>query len=328
MNNNSSQRNNQRDEESALRKVLASLDVQRKAMENEADAIYLELSTPPEEGIEPMGVDTPLVDADGYPRGDIDVYRARTLRNRFRILQTDHKEITQKIEGLLVQLAALKDPSKKLAEEAERAKRLAPKPKPKYDAKTGKWVVMNWDGSVAGIEGGNQIQFKDLSRAVSGLTEPTMDSDRSSLYGADGANGPSSPREEARLVQVDAAPLRPFARVNAVAADSPAEITGLKEDDLIVRFGNVDADNHNNLRAIADLVPMVAGEGGDVEIVVLRRPAEYEEHANQDASNVTTGGSTPEYDDPTKWQKLSVSLSPRPWSGRGLIGCHIVPYHA
>jgi hypothetical protein len=96
------------DEEAALRKVLGTLDVQRKAMENEADVIYLELTTSPEDGIEPMGVDTPLVDPEGYPRADIDVYRARTLRNRFRILQTDHKEISQKLEGLLVQLAALK----------------------------------------------------------------------------------------------------------------------------------------------------------------------------------------------------------------------------
>jgi Nas2 N_terminal domain len=101
--------NNKSDEEeAALRKVLATLDVQRKAMENEADVIYLELTTPPEDGSEPMGVETPLVDADGYPRADIDVYRARTLRNRFRILQTDHKEILLQIEGLLVQLAALK----------------------------------------------------------------------------------------------------------------------------------------------------------------------------------------------------------------------------
>jgi hypothetical protein len=60
-------------------------------MENEADAIYLELTSPPGEGVEPMGVDTPLVDPEGYPRGDIDVYRARTLRSRFRVLQTDHK---------------------------------------------------------------------------------------------------------------------------------------------------------------------------------------------------------------------------------------------
>jgi 26S proteasome non-ATPase regulatory subunit 9 len=96
------------DSETALRKMLASLDVQRKAMEHEADAIFLELTSPPSEGVEPMGMDTPLVDREGYPRADIDVYRARTQRNRFRVLKTDHKEIEGKIEGLLLQLARLK----------------------------------------------------------------------------------------------------------------------------------------------------------------------------------------------------------------------------
>lgn len=96
------------DAETLLRKELAKLDVQRKSMEHEADAIFLELTTPPAEGVEPMGIDTPLVDRDGYPRGDIDIYRTRTLRRRFRELKTDHKGISHKIEGMLVQLAVMK----------------------------------------------------------------------------------------------------------------------------------------------------------------------------------------------------------------------------
>ena len=94
--------------ESTLRKMLASLDVQRKSMELEADAIFMELTSPPSEGVEPMGIDTPLVDDEGYPRGDIDVYRARSQRNRFQILKNDHKEIEGKIESLLLQVTRLK----------------------------------------------------------------------------------------------------------------------------------------------------------------------------------------------------------------------------
>jgi 26S proteasome non-ATPase regulatory subunit 9 len=97
-----------KNEEEVLRKSLASLDVQRKSMEQEADVIYLELTTPPSEGVEPMGVDTPMIDQEGYPRGDIDVYRARSLRQRFRVLQTDHKALARNIEGMLLQLAAYK----------------------------------------------------------------------------------------------------------------------------------------------------------------------------------------------------------------------------
>lgn len=343
----------QEDEEMALRKVLATLDVQRKAMENEADAIYSELTTPPEEGVEPMGVDTPLVDDDGYPRGDVDVYRARTLRNRFHVLQTDHKEISQKVEALLMQLAALKvrvrwltticlrdrsiffyirpslsilqDPSKTKAEEAEREQRLAPKPKPKFDAKTGKWVVMNWDGSVAGIDGGDQVAFKDLSREVSALTDPTIGSDRgssrnsSSLQDLVAAGDASSGDGGQRLLSMvqETTPVRPFSRVNAVAAESPAAGAGLKEEDLIVQFGNLNIDNHDHLKAIASLVPEVAGENGEIKIEVLRRP-EDSETAGQ--SNRAVAGSEPDYNDPSKWNKVTVSLKPRPWSGRGLIG--------
>ena len=94
--------------EEALRKELTKLDMKKKNMEHEADALFLELTTPSAEGVEPMGLDTPLVDGDGYPRGDIDVYRCRTLRRRFRQLKTDHQEISSAIESMLVQLSTLK----------------------------------------------------------------------------------------------------------------------------------------------------------------------------------------------------------------------------
>jgi 26S proteasome non-ATPase regulatory subunit 9 len=94
--------------EATLRQELAKLDIKRKTMEHEADAIFLELTTPPEEGVPPMGIDTPLVDQDGYPRGDIDIYRTRTMRGRFRTLKMDHKEISSEIENILLQLTVMK----------------------------------------------------------------------------------------------------------------------------------------------------------------------------------------------------------------------------
>lgn len=100
--------NNEDQAETALRQQLTKLDLKRKSIEHEADAIFLELTTPPDEGVEPMGIDTPLVDQDGYPRGDIDIYRTRTLRRQFRTLKTDHKDITAQIEGMLRQLTAMK----------------------------------------------------------------------------------------------------------------------------------------------------------------------------------------------------------------------------
>ena len=90
------------------RKALAALDVKRKALENEADAIHAELMSEGPDGVPPMGIDTPLVDKDGYPRADIDVYRARTLRGRFKEIQTDHKALMKEIEQGLAKVAALK----------------------------------------------------------------------------------------------------------------------------------------------------------------------------------------------------------------------------
>jgi hypothetical protein len=223
------------------------------------------------------------------------------------------------------------DPSKKEAAAEEQAKRLAPKPKPKYDTVTGKWVVMNYDGSVSGVPGGETINFKDLTREVSELTEPTVCSPSPSLqeFGSvsDGGNNDGSSRSNPQqlLSMVEEHRLRPFARVDAVAADSPAIDAGLKEEDLIVRFGHVHAENNDRLRAIAALVPEVAGEGGEINIELLRRLDDSAEQA-QDASNVTVTGSEQDYEDSSKWERISLSLRPRPWSGRGLIGAHVVPF--
>ena len=96
------------DEEGMLRKTLATVDVKRKALESESEAITSELLAEPEPGVPPMGIDTPLVDADGCPRGDVDVYRARTLRGRLAVIRTDYKALMRESEDLLYQLAALK----------------------------------------------------------------------------------------------------------------------------------------------------------------------------------------------------------------------------
>jgi hypothetical protein len=72
-------------------------DEKRKNLEAEASAITDEL-TKSIDGKEPMGVSTPLVDKEGYPRADIDVYRARHLRKRLNEIRFDHAAIMKKIE--------------------------------------------------------------------------------------------------------------------------------------------------------------------------------------------------------------------------------------
>ncbi|XP_076818398.1 26S proteasome non-ATPase regulatory subunit 9-like [Clavelina lepadiformis] len=50
-----------------------------------------------------VGMDTPLVDQEGYPRNDIDVTQVRTARHNIICMQNDHKSIMQEIEKGLIE---------------------------------------------------------------------------------------------------------------------------------------------------------------------------------------------------------------------------------
>lgn len=272
--------------ETTARKALAALDVRRKALESEAEAITSELMAESPDGGAPMGIDTPLVDMDGYPRGDIDVYRARTLRGRLAEIKTDHKALMKQLDEGLLRVAAFQKKASKEEEEekAEMAARSKPKPKPKLDPVTGKWVVMNWDGTVAGVQGGEKRSFDNLEATAA----------------------PPISSMPAQQEQEQPPPSNtPFARIDAVAANSPAALAGLKQGDLVVQFGTIDHTNHRDLMAISELVPVAAGDQQEIPIRVLRS-------TSQDES----------VDRVTK----TFTLLPRPWAGRGLLGCHVVKY--
>lgn len=208
--------------------------------------------------------------------------------------------------------------------------RTAPKPKPAYDPVSGKWVVMNWDGSVAGVKNGDKLKFHEVgklqrttetnassnaaarpTRQVSGLTESPYGSFEDLSY-------QGSDREEQQRQQLDEVELKPFARVDAVAENSPASTAGLKEEDLILKFGAINHTNHNHLKAIAALVPEVAAMNKGIEVTLRRRKSRH--HHGEPAS--TPGSSNIEEE-----ITMTITLTPKPWDGRGLIGCHIVPHH-
>jgi len=274
----------------ATRESLKSLDSKRKALEAEASAIIDELMATPEDGVNPMGVDTPLTDLDGYPRNDIDVYRARTLRKRLNEIRTDHKEMMKQIETGLVKAAAFSRASAE-GEAKEREARLAAKPKPKFDPVTGKWVTMNWDGTVAGVEGGDRRDFDHLE-----------------------ANPDNAPRVSEPAEEEDEGTLVPFAVIDAVVPHSPAASAGLHEGDLVVRFGDATYLNHDDLKLIAEIVPEAAGNRQGIPITVLRRRTVNHNH---DAAHSFEAGVR---------EELNLIVLPGPWGGRGLLGCHIKGY--
>ncbi|ESO93880.1 hypothetical protein LOTGIDRAFT_182313 [Lottia gigantea] len=53
-----------------------------------------------------VGLDGPLIDNEGFPRNDIDVYSVRHARHNIICLQNDHKEVMKEIEELLYQIHA------------------------------------------------------------------------------------------------------------------------------------------------------------------------------------------------------------------------------
>ncbi|NP_001290692.1 26S proteasome non-ATPase regulatory subunit 9 [Esox lucius] len=86
----------------------------------------------------------------------------------------------------------------------------------------------------------------------------------------------------------------PFACVDAVSQGSPACQAGLRVGDEIISFGSVNTGNFQNLQNIASVVQHSVGK--QLSVTVIRNG-----------------------------QKTQMGLTPQQWSGRGFLGCNIVP---
>ncbi|XP_007539875.1 26S proteasome non-ATPase regulatory subunit 9 isoform X1 [Erinaceus europaeus] len=65
-----------------------------------------------------VGMSEPLVDCEGYPRADVDLYQVRTARHNIVCLQNDHKAVMKQVEEALHQLHA-RDKEKQARDMAE-----------------------------------------------------------------------------------------------------------------------------------------------------------------------------------------------------------------
>lgn len=305
----------------ATRQALQALQVQRQSLEMEAEAVSSELLAPTGDDLKgpPMGIDTPLVDAEGYPRGDIDLYRARMLRGRLAEIKTDYKAVMKDVERHLQQLAMLTKSETEHQKDAEEyAARMAPKPKPKYDPVSKKWVVRNWDGTVAGAGESTKRSFDTLERQHQEEQRQLEQQQQQQPI-------PNEPQEAVPSAAVSTPPpvfvsSPPFARVTSVAPLSPAFEAGLRADDLIVAFGNISLESSsdgNPMMAVGQVVPMAASNNETI-IVQVQRTSSSDSSSGFEAQWHT---SPPQ---PTT-AMAALQLRPRPWSGRGLLGCHIVP---
>jgi len=110
--------------------------------------------------------------------------------------------------------------------------------------------------------------------------------------------------EQAQAIEADAtadqetSALKPFARVDGIMPGSPAADAGLRREDLLLQFGHLNSSSFSgtSLQPLAELVSR--HENRQLELKIRR-------------------GS----DD------VNILLTPRNgWGGRGMLGCHIVPY--
>ncbi|KAG7379447.1 hypothetical protein PHYPSEUDO_008552 [Phytophthora pseudosyringae] len=95
----------------------------------------------------------------------------------------------------------------------------------------------------------------------------------------------------------------PFAQVLSVTDNSPAMHATLKSGDLLVEFGGIVSSTPKCLMAMAECVQTNVNNS---ILVVLLRPAE----TSQDE----------------QFGELRVSLCPRKWKGKGLLGCQLSPF--
>ncbi|EGG02174.1 uncharacterized protein MELLADRAFT_110372 [Melampsora larici-populina 98AG31] len=100
--------------------------------------------------------------------------------------------------------------------------------------------------------------------------------------------------------------MKPFAQVDLDSDHSPAYDSGIRAGDQLIRFGDIDVSNHDNLKALVSFTK--ENEGNQIDVVWFRT---YQDDQN--------GGGE-------KRSMMSKTLVPcSGWGGRGLLGFHIVP---
>ncbi|KAI1278042.1 26S proteasome non-ATPase regulatory subunit 9 [Halotydeus destructor] len=93
------------DKREQLRTDLLELNKKRNKIESEIKTWNEVLST------QKVGMNDDLIDGEGFPRNDIDVYQVRTARNKIRTLTNDARQVMGEIETKLYEFHALKPSS-------------------------------------------------------------------------------------------------------------------------------------------------------------------------------------------------------------------------
>jgi 26S proteasome regulatory subunit N4 len=215
---------------------------QRDELESEANILTHQLLSPGPNGQPPAGLKDPLVDQDGFPRGDIDLYEIRRQRNRLSTINTDHKNIMKEIEKELQ-------------------------------------VIYSNHAANANSEIQTNSHLEEKDQKTQSTSNGTMISHLSP---------PPSNSENSRTILI------PFAIIDEILPNSPAQVSGLVDGDELIQFDSIDAKIQNPLSYIPQIVSKNANH--PINLKIRRNGVE-----------------------------MSIALTPQAWSGRGLLGCHLSP---
>mmetsp|Transcript_2521 Transcript_2521/g.4164 ORF Transcript_2521/g.4164 Transcript_2521/m.4164 type:complete len:225 (+) Transcript_2521:232-906(+) len=171
-----------------LRAELLVLQAKKLEIEEEASLLLEVLNSCGPDGSPAPGLSQPLVDAEGYPRSDIDLYVVRQQRHRLAVLKTDRKKVEADIEAKLVELhrAIQHEPQEEKTEVSSPKKFIAKSPKAlKTSTKKGddcvplavvNQVMKGSPAELAGLEEGDRIlefgQIKQLANM--GVKQATL----------------------------------------------------------------------------------------------------------------------------------------------------------
>lgn len=98
------------------------------------------------------------------------------------------------------------------------------------------------------------IRLKNDHKAIMGKVETAVHEHFASGKTIDGAEVSVPPTAPEVQPASSSAVEPPFAKVNSVAANSPAEAAGLKTGDKVTKFGMVNYSNHERLGRVAQVV--------------------------------------------------------------------------
>lgn len=243
-----------------------------------------------------IGMHTSLIDAEGFPRDDIDVTAVRHARNTVAMRTNDLKAIGDELKGLLELVFAA----------AAREQGIAP-PEAHNDAKA------------AQRRESKQQQQQQRDDAAGGSSAASLVA-RTRQLEVDLAA-----RLAARWAPHFAPPARKgIAVFRDIAAGGPAALAGLAEGDVVVAAGS---DTGEDLTPEAATVVAGGGGGSGGGATVADLAAAIKRHEGAPLRLVLARSTAPGGRQQVASQQhvalCELVLVPRVWSGNGILGCGV-----